>query len=129
MAKDKHKVKIPKVKFHILGLEAGQDYPKDKTLFGIATKVYGRPYIWDTYDHDDLPRIFDYDEEYCREIVAEIPEHHPEFEQWLNLPASYRGHDNPHPDTEVVLCDLIVKGYLPYGKYIIEHYANDEYTA
>lgn len=110
---------------------------KEKSLDHLATQVYGRKYsaiqaldvkandVWEVYDcrtQDD-----------CEEYIWD---HYKPLDRWLNMKlgddisqpwdngediAKYEFQiEREAPDPGYVIADLILKGHLPFGKYLCQ---------
>ncbi len=127
-------IDLDKAEFFLLPLG---NHHGEKSLGHIATEIYGRKYNAlqalerasnDTYERYDMSTKGG-----CEEFVWD---HYKPLDRWLNMKI---GDDISHPwqdreeiathdfeiereapDPAYVIADLILKGHLPYGKYLCE---------
>lgn len=111
-------------------------YNGEKSLDHIATEFYGKPYkgfaamerasndTYQVYDLSTEDNCLDYTEDHYKPIdrwLALNIGDDVSFE-WDNGPkiANYQSDiDEQAPDPGCALADMILKGHLPYGKYLV----------
>jgi hypothetical protein len=128
-------IELEKEEFYVLPVKA---YGRGPCISSIATEVYGRSYngIGSGTESNDTFQTYDFrTEDMCKEFRWDHDEDATPLDDWLALKVGdevtddwgskrvirYESDLERHgPAPSWVLADLILKGYLPYGQYLVE---------
>lgn len=127
-------LEVEKGEYYILPLGS---HHKEKSLSHIATEFYGKEYnALRALEHasNDTYQVWDLSTpDECEDYIYD---HYKPLDRWLGLKIgddiSHPWDDGPEiaryqfdiddqaPDPSYVIADLILKGHLPHGKYLVE---------
>jgi hypothetical protein len=108
------------------------DHDGPDTLDAIATRFYGRKYIGQQTG-DMLPNdshvVYDMDEDMVEQLIANLEEEREysgfdSLQRWLDAASPADRSEEiklirSAPEPDYILADLISKGELPHGKYVV----------
>jgi hypothetical protein len=126
-------IELEKEEFYVLPVKA---YGRGPCISSIATEVYGRAYngIGSGDESNDTYQTYDFStEDNCLDYRWDDGDENP-LKSWLALKVGDEVHDTwgskrviryeddierHGPNPSWVLADLILKGHLPYGQYLV----------